>query len=185
MGGKSGVSLLLCALVAAQTNDPPPLRLGVTTRLVEVNVIVRDKNGPVAGLTKDDFILLDNSQLQDIASFANEAQTISVSVILDTSGSMAGALPRVFDAARVFLDNLRPDDRAMVGSLYYVGPPLGSDRARMRTSLDMLPRDPGSPVFAALDRSLTALKPETNRRVIVIYTDGKNANVGPFDKLSK
>ena len=68
----------------------------------------------------------------------------------------------------------------MVGSLFFVVPPLTTDKARLRTSLDRLPRDPGSPVFAASDRSLTALKPESNRRVIVIYSDGKNSNTGPF-----
>ncbi len=174
------LTTLTCfSLAIAAQQAPQVFRSSVD--LVPVFATVTNADGAFTpGLTKDDFVLLDNSKPQDITSFASEAQTISVSVILDTSGSMAGALPRVFDAARVFLDNLRPDDRAMVGSLYYVGPPLGSDRARMRTSLDMLPRDPGSPVYAALDRSLTALKPETNRRVIVIYTDGKNANVGPF-----
>jgi Ca-activated chloride channel family protein len=93
---------------------------------------------------------------------------------------MAAALPRVFGAARAFLGKLTAEDRAMVGSLYFVGPPLTSDKSRLGTSLDMLPRDPGSPVFAALERSITALKPESNRRVIVIYTDGKNSNTGPF-----
>ena len=175
------LTALTCLSLTVAAQQPAPQVFRSSVDLVPVFATVTGADGAFTlGLTKDDFVLLDDSKPQDIASFASEAQTISVSVILDTSGSMTGALSRVFDAARVFLDNLRPDDRAMVGSLYYVGPPLGSDRARMRTSLDMLPRDPGSPVYAALDRSLTALKPETNRRVIVIYTDGKNANVGPF-----
>jgi Ca-activated chloride channel homolog len=149
--------------------------------LVPVFASVTHPDGSFArGLTKEDFSVLDNRVRQEITSFSSEAQTISVSVILDTSGSMASALPRVFGAARAFLDRLTAEDRAMVGSLFFVGPPLTADKSRLRTSLDMLPRDPGSPVFAALDRSLTALKPESNRRVIVIYSDGKNSNTGPF-----
>jgi Ca-activated chloride channel family protein len=131
----------------------------------------------VSGLTRDDFIVLDDGKPQEIVSFADTAQAISVSVILDTSGSMAAALPRVYAAARVFLDKLLPDDRAMVGTLFFQGPPLTADKSRLRHSLDLAPRDPGSPTWAALDRSLTALSQEANRRVIVIYTDGKN-NVG-------
>ncbi len=47
----------------------PPVR--VTTRLVQVNVIVHDKDGnPVTGLTKDDFVLFDQGQRQQIASFS-------------------------------------------------------------------------------------------------------------------
>ena len=45
----------LLAALALFTQLPEPIR--VTSRLVEVNVVARDKNGPVAGLTQGDFIL--------------------------------------------------------------------------------------------------------------------------------
>ncbi len=38
--------------------------------LVEVDVVVRDKKGPVLGLTKDDFTLLDNGKAQKISVFS-------------------------------------------------------------------------------------------------------------------
>nr|HEV7955417.1 VWA domain-containing protein [Candidatus Acidoferrales bacterium] len=45
--------------------------LRVTSRLVQVNVIVQDNDGnPVADLTKDDFTLFDKGQQQQIAIFA-------------------------------------------------------------------------------------------------------------------
>src|ERR1700751_1941876 len=44
---------VLCAVASAQ--DTPVFRTG--TRLVQVDVVVRDKNGPILGLTKDDFKL--------------------------------------------------------------------------------------------------------------------------------
>ena len=48
-----------------------PLR--VTTRLVQINVIVNDKHGnPITGLTKDDFVLLDNKHPQQIQLFSAE-----------------------------------------------------------------------------------------------------------------
>ena len=49
--------LLIAGLVLPQT--APPLK--VTTRLVQVNVLVHDHHGnPVANLTKEDFELTDN-----------------------------------------------------------------------------------------------------------------------------
>ena len=64
-------SLLLSVLSASLTGqgpaDAPVLR--VTTRLVEVGVVVRHKNDPVTGLTKDDFKLFDRGKLQNIAVF--------------------------------------------------------------------------------------------------------------------
>src|ERR1700687_742059 len=60
--------LLAAAMVAgAQTVQNGTIR--VTTRLVEVSVVVRDKNGPVADLRKDDFTLLDNGKPQRINVF--------------------------------------------------------------------------------------------------------------------
>ena len=57
----------LLAALALFTQLPEPIR--VTTRLVEVNVVARDKNGPVAGLTQGDFILRDRGRVQKIAIF--------------------------------------------------------------------------------------------------------------------
>jgi VWFA-related protein len=45
----------------------------VTTRLVQVNVIVNDKHGhPITGLMKEDFVLLDNKTPQEIQLFSAE-----------------------------------------------------------------------------------------------------------------
>ncbi len=181
LGVLAGVLSATVALHATQA--PQVFRAAVD--LVPVFATVTTADGAFApGLTKDDFIVLDNGTRQEVVAFSGEAQAISASVILDTSGSMQSALPRVFDAARAFVDRLTPEDRVMIGSLYYSGPPMSSDRARLRTSLDMLPRDPGSPVFAAIDRSLTSLLLERNRRVVVIYTDGRNSHIGAFGKTS-
>ena len=174
----------LIILVASSMTLAPAARQATfraAVDLVPVFATVTARDGTFArGLSQDDFVVLDNGKAQKIVSFADEAQAISVSVILDTSSSMVEALPRVFAAAGVFLDNLRADDRAMVGSLFYQGPSFTSDRGRLRAAMDLLPKDPGSPVWMALDRSVTALQPETNRKVILIYTDGKNADLGQF-----
>ena len=59
--------LALTAMVvrAQSPSDGEPV-IRTSTRLVEVNVIVHDKNGPVADLTKDDFILTDRASDQSV-----------------------------------------------------------------------------------------------------------------------
>jgi VWFA-related protein len=42
----------------------------VNTRLVEVGVVVRDKSGPLTGLTKDDFTVFDNGKPQRVEVFS-------------------------------------------------------------------------------------------------------------------
>jgi VWFA-related protein len=72
------IALALLALgpaaisVSAQ-NSPQPPTISVSTRLVQVGVIARDKNGPVADLTKDDFVVLDRGKPQKISVFAVES----------------------------------------------------------------------------------------------------------------
>jgi VWFA-related protein len=56
---------------AQETKPAEPLR--VTTRLVPLDVIVLDKHGnPVSGLSKDDFVVLDNKSPRTIQLFSEE-----------------------------------------------------------------------------------------------------------------
>ena len=73
------VVALMAALMLAQTPDAkkeaqvstPVFRS--TTRLVQVNVIVRHKNEPVTDLKKEDFRLFDNGKQQTISTFSVES----------------------------------------------------------------------------------------------------------------
>lgn len=62
--------LLLIPGAAAPENSPQTPQIRVSTRLVEVGVIVRDKNGPVESLTKNDFTVLDRGKPQQISIFS-------------------------------------------------------------------------------------------------------------------
>lgn len=110
---------ILCALLAAlvtvptfpqsQPPKPPDQRtdkesaprgpaLRVLTRLVQVSVVVQDKNGqPVTGLTKDDFTLFDQGQEQKI-NFFSELSNQAPPVMTASSGDsgVAAATERTF-----------------------------------------------------------------------------------------
>jgi VWFA-related protein len=61
-------SLLLLTLTMAAQEPAPVFRVG--TKLVQVDVVVRDKTGPIEGLTKDNFTVLDNGKPQTISVFS-------------------------------------------------------------------------------------------------------------------
>jgi VWFA-related protein len=65
--------VLLPILVASQnTSDVPKIR--VSSRLVQVNIIVQDtKGGAVENLTKDDFVVLDQGKPREISLFSLES----------------------------------------------------------------------------------------------------------------
>jgi VWFA-related protein len=60
--------LLTVALAWAQEPESPIFR--TSTRLVQVDVVVKAKNAPVGGLTKDDFQIFDNGKPQQLAVFS-------------------------------------------------------------------------------------------------------------------
>jgi VWFA-related protein len=60
-----------------QTAESAPPVLRVTTRLVQVSVIVTGKkNEPILGLTKDDFVVFDRGKPQQIQFFSEEARGV-------------------------------------------------------------------------------------------------------------
>jgi VWFA-related protein len=66
------------AAQSPQQNSSPPLR--AATRLVQVSIVVQDKHGnPVTGLTKDDFVLLDENKPQTIQVFSVQTNQVPAS----------------------------------------------------------------------------------------------------------
>jgi VWFA-related protein len=67
MAGKRTLAIVMVCPLSILAQEPV---IHVTTRMVELNVIVRDRHGPVAGLTKDDFAIFDKGKPQKIAFFS-------------------------------------------------------------------------------------------------------------------
>lgn len=65
--GSAALLVWPALLWASAAWQGPAFRAG--TRLVEINVVVRDKNGPAANLRKDDFALSDRGKTRKIAFF--------------------------------------------------------------------------------------------------------------------
>jgi len=156
-------------------------RFRTTMDVVSIYATVTDAAGRlVPDLTKNDFTVKDNGRKQPIAAFSNEPQPISVVVLLDCSGSMAGHLDTVRDGAKAFLTQMRPDDRARLGTfageIRLIPEVFTSDRERLLTLVREtdLPPGTGSPIWTAIDRSITALREERGRRVVLLFTDGIN-----------
>lgn len=62
---------------ATPSQAPAPPMVRVTTRLVQVNVVVQDKKGqPATDLTKDDFAIFDGGKEQKISTFSMEGSLL-------------------------------------------------------------------------------------------------------------
>jgi VWFA-related protein len=67
------LTFALAGIAASAQNTPQSPAISISTRLVQVGVIARDKNGAIADLTKDDFVVLDRGKPQKISVFSIES----------------------------------------------------------------------------------------------------------------
>ena len=67
--------------------------LKITSGLVNLYTVVRDKNRPVAGLNRDDFELTEDNKPQEIRFFSRETDTpLTLGILIDTSASQEHVL---------------------------------------------------------------------------------------------
>src|SRR5579864_5324592 len=131
----------------------------------------------VTDLPKDAFQVYDNGHRQAVTVFSRDVQPISVIVLLDRSGSMAGDADLVSAAAAEFVTRLLPTDRARIGhfsnDIVMAPDAFTSDQAELLRVLAgaMQPAE-SSPIWTATDRAVTALLHAGGRRVILLLTDG-------------
>jgi VWFA-related protein len=85
------------------------------TELVILTVTVSDSHSrQIAGLEAKDFQIFENGIPQTISLFLREPQPISLSLLIDSSTSMADKLPVAKEAALGFVARMRPQDAAQV-----------------------------------------------------------------------
>jgi hypothetical protein len=119
-----GLVLAVSHLVVAQTNrqtiqqsrQSQSTKAGQETddtirlqaSLVSTYVSVRDPRGNlITGLTKDDFVVLDDGKQQPITYFSNETdQPLRVAVLIDRSRSVHAVLSRAEDIVRDFISSV-------------------------------------------------------------------------------
>jgi Ca-activated chloride channel homolog len=160
----------------AQQKQQPGYR--VTVRLVNVFTTVTDERGaPVAGLTRDDFRLLEDGIPQTISVFDRESELpLSIVLAVDTSLSTMRDFKLEVASARKFAHSIvRPVDHLAVfqvteniDQLTTFTPKLGEiDRG-----IDRLRVGAGTSLYDAIFLSSEALLDREGRKVLVLITDG-------------
>jgi VWFA-related protein len=166
------VMLVVAALAAQEAT----FKAGNKT--VAVYATVTGADGRLApGLTRDVFSILDNGHRQNLTLFSSDLQPITVVVLLDRSGSMRGNFTLVQQAAEAFVQVMRPDDKARIGSFsngIQVDPrDFTSDHDELlgilRTELQA---EGPTPLWNAVNVGITALLHQQGRRVVLVFTDG-------------
>ena len=182
MVARTASALTLAALlgaeaVAAQQRDVPVFRAG--TELVDLYVTATDRNGRlVPDLLQEDFVILDEGQVQEVVLFENEVQPITVVVMLDTSASMTPSLDLLMAGAEQFIIRMLPDDRAKVGAfndkIQILPEDFIGDRDALIRNLDRLQFGNPTRLYDAIGASIEALSGLAGRKVVLVFTDGED-----------
>ena len=107
-------SLAFVAGLSAQAPPQSPARFGAATSAVVVDVVARDKKGPVTDLTQADFEVFEDGKLQQVATFERRAPGALLTRVdgpAVTAGADDAAMPPVVVA--LAWDRLTPEGRAL------------------------------------------------------------------------
>jgi VWFA-related protein len=168
--------------------------LKVNVNLVNVYFSVRDKNGYITNLHKDDCQIFEDKALQKTKNFTQEKNLpLTIGLLLDTSGSQQNVLPMEQDAGAEFLkDVLTPKDEAFLISFDinvdlladYTNSPREIRRAMDKASINTgagtgsvtgngTPR--GTLLYDAVYLAANdKLRQEAGRKILVLLTDGQD-----------
>ena len=158
----------------------PTFRSEVELVAVRITVSGAD-NRPITGLTKDDFVVLENGAPQPVVHFLSSDVPLDVALLLDTSSSVKPILPQLQATAMTFLQRLRPGDRGMVASFAdqtKILANLTGDRKRLRDAVRHLHARGDTSLYDGVYVTLGTLSSQSRdvarRQALVVLTDGRD-----------
>ncbi len=158
---------------------------------MSVPVIVSDAQGRfIPGLKAGDFKLFQDGIEQKIDLFVTSDQPMNIALMLDTSRSTASVLSKIRKAARQFLSNIRPQDRATVVTFdadVKLISPLTSDQERLEEAVKsaQLAHYEGTKLRDAIVEVINRrFRYLDERKAIILLTDGDDiGSVTPLSNL--
>jgi VWFA-related protein len=168
-------ALLVVAILAGGTavagQQRPVFRTAAD--LVTIDVAVRSRNTPVAGLTAEDFDVTDNGVRQQVEMLDATSLPIDLTVVLDVSGSMMTLVGPMTRYANSVLDMLQADDRLRIIKVgTYVSRPVDFSRSTEQLTVEDINHGEMTSLYDGLAASMMRSRQPDRRHVIVALTDG-------------
>ncbi len=174
------IVLALAAIACAIRAQRPTFSTDV--RLVEVYATVADSHGRfVEGLTREQFTVRDNDQPQPISLFEPASSDVVCAILMDTTASMAQALPMVKSAVTHLIDDL-PDSSRVAVYRFSVGleqiQDFTTDKKSAKQQVLRTRAEGETALFDALVQTARQLADQNGKKFLVVFTDGDdNASV--------
>jgi Ca-activated chloride channel homolog len=179
----AAVVALAAATVQGQQQDGGSFRFKTGVQLINVTASVSDASGRfVRGLEKDDFLVYEDGERQEITHFSAERSPVSLGVVLDTSDSMDGEKMQAAKAAlnRFLYDLLDPQDEIFLYT-FDDDPRLlhswTTDRQALSRSINRIRTDGATAMYDAVAEAVPlAASGRHQKKAIVLISDGNDTS---------
>jgi Ca-activated chloride channel family protein len=148
-------------------------------RVVSFVTVQDDAGASVADLTKDDFIVREDGQLEspiEVLEVTEGGESVTVALALDRSSSMQGQpVADAKSAASNFVRLLQSGDRAAIVAFNNVVTtiqPFSSNIDSLVAAISGIQATRGTAIYDAVIHTSNLTSPQAGRRVIVLLTDG-------------
>ncbi len=172
-------AVALIAVFAAQAADETSAgsRIRVDSTLVLIPVSVTGPGSrPVMGLASHQFRVFEGKAEQKVVSLFREDAPLSVGIVFDASGSMAGKLAKAREAVSEFLKSANPEDEFSLvtfGSTAAVAVPFTGNPGEISARLLFVDSQGRTALLDAISLSLRYMKNARNaRRALLVISDG-------------
>ena len=170
------MSLVLAALSGPCLGQDSMSTIKVNVRLVEVYATVLDHKGKyVDGLKQDDFKVLEDGKPQRISTFESNTDALSCAILLDTTGSMREALPRVKNSVVKLIDELGPKDAIAIYTFddhLTVRQDFTTDKEAAKRAVLRTRAEGKTALFDALSEASEELAKRGGKKAFIFFTDG-------------
>lgn len=148
----------------------------VQVRLVEVYASVYDHSGQyVQGLSRDSFQVFEDGKLQQITNFEADSGKLSCAILLDTTGSMSEALPRVKNSIMKLIDVLENEDAVAIYTFdqrLVVRQDFTTDKAAAKRAVLRTRAEGQTALFDALSEVAQEISKRPGKKALVVFSDG-------------
>jgi Ca-activated chloride channel homolog len=151
--------------------------------LINVTTTVSDSSGRfVSGLSKDDFVVYEDDQPMELTHFSAERVPVSLGIVLDTSGSMAGTKIQEAQSAldRFLYDLLGKDDEIFLyrfSNFPVLLQEWTSDRRLLSRALDRVAPNGGTAMYDAVaDAVPLAEQGQHRKKALLVISDGNDTS---------
>jgi Ca-activated chloride channel family protein len=163
------------------SDDKEAFRFKSGVELINVTTTVSDATGRfVSGLRKEDFAVYEDDQPVEITHFSSERVPVSLGIVLDTSGSMAGSkIQEAQSALNRFLFELldREDELFLYRFSNYPVLLQGwtTDRQLLSRALDRVAPNGGTAMYDAVSEAVPlAQEGQFRKKALVVISDGND-----------